>query len=74
MNIGLNPTIDSNNKQSIEIHLFNFNESIYHKTLTIELLDRIREEQKFDSVEDLKIQLQKDKETSLSFIKSNHAR
>lgn len=74
MNIGLNPTIDSNNKQSIEIHLFNFNESIYHKTLTIELLDRIRDEQKFDSVEDLKIQLQKDKETSLSFIKSNHAR
>ncbi|TYA52400.1 bifunctional riboflavin kinase/FAD synthetase [Formosa maritima] len=74
MNIGLNPTIDSNNKQTIEIHLFNFNETIYRKTLTIELLDRIRDEQKFDSVETLKIQLQKDKETSLNFIEKYHAK
>lgn len=73
MNIGLNPTIDSNNKQSIEIHLFNFNETIYKKKLVVELLDRIRDEQKFDSVKDLKIQLQNDKKTSLNYIKKYHA-
>ena len=73
MNIGTNPTIESNNQQSIEVHFFNFNESIYNKTLTIELLDRIRDEQKFDSIEDLKIQLQKDKTTSLNYINKHHA-
>jgi len=73
MNIGTNPTIKSNNQQSIEVHFFNFNESIYNKTLTIELLDRIRDEQKFDSIEDLKIQLQKDKITSLNYINKHHA-
>lgn len=73
MNIGTNPTIESNNQQSIEVHFFNFNESIYNKTLTIELLDRIRDEQKFDSIEDLKIQLQKDKITSLNYINKHHA-
>ncbi|PWK20797.1 bifunctional riboflavin kinase/FAD synthetase [Xanthomarina spongicola] len=73
MNIGTNPTIKSNNQQSIEVHFFNFNESIYNKTLTIELLDRIRDEQKFDSIEDLKIQLQKDKTTSLNYINKHHA-
>lgn len=74
MNIGINPTIDSNNNQSIEIHLFNFKESIYKKHLAIELLERIRDEQKFDSVDVLKIQLEKDKETSLNYIETNYAR
>lgn len=73
MNIGINPTISVNNEQSIEVHFFNFNQSIYNKALVIELLDRIRDEQKFDSVEDLKIQLQKDKETSLKYIAKHHA-
>ena len=73
MNIGFNPTIDSNNKQSIEIHLFTFNEIIYNENLVIELLDRIRDEQKFESVNDLKIQLQEDKKTSLKYIKKYHA-
>ncbi|PWI30034.1 riboflavin biosynthesis protein RibF [Flavobacteriaceae bacterium LYZ1037] len=74
MNIGLNPTIDSNNKQSIEIHLFDFNQTIYDEILTIKLLDRIRDEQKFDSVKELKMQLQKDKETSMNFIERHHDR
>ncbi|GGG35000.1 bifunctional riboflavin kinase/FAD synthetase [Bizionia arctica] len=74
MNIGFNPTINSNNEQSIEIHFFNFNQSIYNKLLVVELLDRFRDEQKFDSVEALKIQLQKDKETSLKYIEKFHAK
>ena len=73
MNIGVNPTISSNNKQSIEIHFFNFNQSIYNEFLNIEILERIRDEQKFDSIETLKSQLQKDQETALIYIKNNHA-
>jgi riboflavin kinase/FMN adenylyltransferase len=73
MNIGTNPTISANNDQSIEIHFFNFNQTIYNKSLVIELLDRIRDEQKFDSVDNLKTQLQKDKEISLKHIAKFHA-
>ncbi|MCX7548480.1 bifunctional riboflavin kinase/FAD synthetase [Xanthomarina sp. F1114] len=73
MNIGYNPTIDSNNEQSIEVHFFNFNQLIYNQSLVIQLLDRIRDEQKFESVNELKAQLERDKETSLKYIAEQHA-
>ena len=60
MNIGVNPTFQTN-KESIEIHFFDFNKIIYNKTIQVDLIARLREEQKFDSVEALKEQLQKDK-------------
>ena len=72
MNIGYNPTIAASNEQSIEIHFFNFNQSIYNTFLVIELLDRIRDEQKFKSVDYLKTQLHKDRETSLKYLAGLH--
>lgn len=69
MNIGLNPTVNSSMNESIEIHFFNFNESIYNLNLKIELLDRIRDEQKFDSLDALTMQLKQDKTTSLAYLK-----
>lgn len=68
MNIGFNPTVDGQN-QSIEIHYFDFEEDLYNKEITVSILHRIRSEQKFGSVLDLKEQLYKDKITSLAFIK-----
>lgn len=67
MNIGTNPTISEGN-QSIEVHLFDFNKSIYDKEIKISFLERIRDERKFDSLEDLKIQLEKDKTLSIEKI------
>ncbi|MEO8934256.1 MAG: riboflavin kinase, partial [Xanthomarina sp.] len=72
MNIGYNPTMGSNTKQSIEVHLFNFNRSIYNDYLVVELLDRIRDEHKFKSVDELKDQLKKDQETSIKYISKFH--
>ena len=69
MNIGYNPTFDGKQK-SIEIHFLNFNKNIYHKNLTIEMIMRIRNEIKFNSVEDLKKQLEQDKLSTLNYIKS----
>ncbi|MDB9712467.1 bifunctional riboflavin kinase/FAD synthetase [Flavobacteriaceae bacterium] len=69
MNIGFNPTFNGKHK-SIEIHFLNFNKNIYHKNLTIEMISRIRNEEKFNSVEDLKKQLEADKVSTLSYIKS----
>lgn len=69
MNIGINPTVDGKN-ESIEVHFFNFNGNIYNKNIQINLLHRLRDEVKFVSVEALKAQLLKDKDTSLQYIKS----
>ncbi len=69
MNIGNNPTIDGK-KESIEVNLFDFNRNLYDKKIRVELLNFIREEQKFNSVEDLKKQLQKDEHFSREFLKS----
>jgi len=71
LNIGVNPTV-SGNTESIEAHFFNFNKDIYNKTIQIDLYERIRDEQKFESVEALKLQLAKDKETALKYILSKN--
>lgn len=60
LNIGTNPTVDGQNT-SIEVHLFDFQEDLYDKKITVELIKRIRDEQKFASVDKLKEQLHKDK-------------
>jgi riboflavin kinase/FMN adenylyltransferase len=67
MNIGFNPTI-SNEKLSIEIHYFDFGTDLYDQKLIVSILKYIRPEQKFDSVDLLKEQLEKDKITSLDYI------
>lgn len=67
MNIGFNPTINGK-KQSIEIHYFDFNSDLYNQKIKVSILQRIRSEQKFESVDLLKEQLKKDKKTALSFL------
>mgnify|MGYP000244367635 CR=1 FL=1 len=67
MNIGFRPTVSGKN-QTIEIHFFTFNGNLYGKKIRIEVLSFIREEQKFESVEALKQQLETDKKNSLDYI------
>ena len=63
MNIGIRPTINGK-RQSLEVHLFNFNKDIYDQKLKILFIEKIRDEQKFESLDALKKQLEKDKEIS----------
>lgn len=67
MNIGYNPTVNGE-KQTIEVHLFDFNEDIYDQNIRVSLLRYIREEQKFGSIDALKAQLQQDQNEALAFI------
>jgi riboflavin kinase/FMN adenylyltransferase len=67
MNIGFNPTVDGQN-QSIEIHYFDFNADLYHQEIQVSILKRIRSEQKFESVDLLKKQLEKDKKIALNYL------
>lgn len=69
MNIGNNPTL-GNNEQSIEVHFFEFNQDLYNENLEITILHYIRDEQKFNTIDELKVQLEYDKTFSLNFIKS----
>ncbi len=58
-NIGYNPTVNGN-KLSIETNILNFDEDIYGQVIKIEFLERIRDEKKFNSLDELKAQLKKD--------------
>tara|TARA_B100000609_G_C17210317_1_gene433422 strand:+ start:303 stop:1229 length:927 start_codon:yes stop_codon:yes gene_type:complete len=60
MNIGYNPTFNSS-KKSVEVHILDFNEDIYGIDVKVSIVEKIRKEKKFLSVEDLKKNLDIDK-------------
>jgi riboflavin kinase/FMN adenylyltransferase len=66
MSIGVRPTVDGKNR-TIELNIFDFNEDIYGKTLKVFVLEYLRPEVKFDSLDALKLQIDKDKENSLKY-------
>ena len=59
LNIGQKPTIGGENK-TIEVNIFDFNQDIYNTEITIEFVDHVRNEIKFDSLDSLKLQLAED--------------
>ena len=67
MNIGTNPTLLEDSLK-IEIHLFDFEDDLYGKSLQIGLLHRLRDEQKFRSLDDLQKQLQKDRVNAINYL------
>jgi len=67
MNLGTRPTVDGTN-QTIEVFFLDFNKTIYDENLSIEMIEFIRDEQKFDSLDDLKNQINKDKIFALHYI------
>jgi len=67
INIGVNPTVNGENL-SIEVYFLDFDADLYDEKITVSVLDRIRDEQKFESVALLKLQLEKDKNTAISYI------
>ncbi|WP_185851531.1 bifunctional riboflavin kinase/FAD synthetase [Blattabacterium cuenoti] len=61
LNIGVCPTIKRKNKKvKIEVHIFDFKQDIYGKKIDIFILQIIREEKRFNTLQDLKIQMDKD--------------
>ncbi|MBN1986574.1 MAG: bifunctional riboflavin kinase/FAD synthetase [Prolixibacteraceae bacterium] len=69
LNIGTRPTFNQNaDNRSIEVNIFDFEEDIYRKGITLVFVDKIREEQKFPGVEALVEQLKKDKVAALKIL------
>lgn len=64
-NLGCNPSVGGTERR-LETHIFGFDGELYGHRLRVELLRRIRGERKFDSVEELRAQIEQDKETILN--------
>ena len=61
LNIGRRPTIGNGTERSIEVHLIGFEGNLYQHALRVEFMQYIREEQKFEGIEALIAQLNRDK-------------
>lgn len=70
-NIGFRPTFDNDQNLSIEVNIFDFEQDIYGKKLKISFIDFIRNEQKFNSIDEIIKQLNKDKLLSMELIAKN---
>ena len=66
-NIGTRPTLSDGRGQIVETHILDFDEEIYGLDLRIEFISRLRDERKFNSLDDLKKQLKKDLSAARKF-------
>ena len=67
MNLGVRPTVDGQ-QQTLEVHLLNWAGDLYHQTLTVALKGFLRPEQRFDSLDQLKAQIQADCQAALAVL------
>jgi len=67
MNIGFRPTVEGNT-QTIEVHLLDFNADLYGKEIQVNLIKRLRDEKKFNSLEELFQQIKKDEKTARTLL------
>ncbi len=67
LNIGKRPTIEGKDR-TIEVYIFDFDKEIYGETISIYFVEKIRDEQKFESLDALKKQIGEDVETAYRFL------
>jgi riboflavin kinase/FMN adenylyltransferase len=65
LNIGVRPTVDGK-KHTIEVHIFQLEQDLYGKKITLQLMSRIRSEKKFESIDALKMQLDDDARVAMN--------
>ena len=66
-NIGVRPTFENEAQPSIESYIFDFDGDLYGDVLRVRFLHRIRDERKFNGIEELKAQIQKDSQRALNY-------
>lgn len=69
VNIGNRPTIESNGALSIEAHILDLKENLYEKQLSLEFVEKIRNEQQFPTLEDLRTRIAQDMESAKKILK-----
>jgi len=68
-NIGVRPTFEKDSEPSIETYIFDFDGDLYGDVLRVRFLHRIRDERKFNGIEELKAQIEKDSKRALNYFK-----
>lgn len=68
-NIGTRPTVGVGNARTIETHILGFNDNIYGLDIRIRFIDRLREERRFSSMEELRMQIECDKDKAAGYFK-----
>jgi len=69
LNVGIRPTVNYNaDHKSIEVHIFDFDSDIYNTEITLFFVQKIRDEQKFAGIVELKEQLIKDRINALGIL------
>jgi riboflavin kinase/FMN adenylyltransferase len=58
--LGVRPTVKERGRPTLEVHLFDFDERIYGKRITVRFLEKLREEQKFSDLDELVAQMRRD--------------
>ena len=72
LNIGSRPTVNHNaDHRTVEVHIFNFDADIYGEPIEVIFFNKLREEQKFPSIELLKDQLAQDRTNTLAWFQNN---
>jgi riboflavin kinase / FMN adenylyltransferase len=73
-NVGFKPTFNNPDvkKLVIEVHILEFEKSIYGEMVSVEWYRRIRDEQKFSGIEELTAQIEQDKQTAIHFFQQNN--
>lgn len=72
LNIGHRPTVNNGTERSIEVHILDFEGDLYGKSLCIEFVERLREEQSFGNLEELTSQLAADREKVRDMFPKTH--
>ncbi|MEX2601971.1 MAG: bifunctional riboflavin kinase/FAD synthetase [Balneolaceae bacterium] len=71
MNIGIRPTFYGTDL-NLEVHIFKFNKDIYGETVQVRFIKRVRDEQKFSGIDQLRHQLEKDREKCHMILEADH--
>ena len=72
--IGNRPTLQDNSHNSVEVNIFDFDDDLYNKTITVEFVSFVRPDIKFNGIEPLIVQITKDKATVKEKLKGYDAK
>lgn len=73
-NIGVRPTFEKDNEPSIETYIFDFDDDLYGDVLRVRFLHRIRDERKFNGIDELKTQIEKDTRVARNYFRHQGVR
>ena len=69
-NVGVRPTIEEHLKPILEVHLLEFSGNLYGEIIDVEFVEKLRDEKKFESLDDLKAQIYRDIDEAKEFFKT----